>query len=119
MPEELKPCPDRMRFRKKVAAPAGSEELKPELLPCPLTWCESSLVGIFDLRQDWVAECLTCHVRVVRPTRAEAIAAWNNRPVSELERLARQVIAARVGVGLSNMLDHLAAFFAEQLKGKV
>lgn len=44
---------------------------------------------------------------------AEAVAKWNARPPSELERLAREVIAARGGVGLSNMLDHLAAFFAE------
>lgn len=80
MPEELKPC---------------------ECASC--RFCEQSCTGIRTNSKGskfWVV-CGNTACGVEGPFRnseAEAIAAWNTRPVSELERLAREVIEARCAV---------------------
>ena len=105
-----------------------------ELKPCPVPWCRS--VSIRVLRGQavrWWLECQTCGCRSQRrDTEAAAIAEWNSRPQSDIERLAREVVPLWVKLAgssvfapiyeanhdaLTKALDYLAAAIKEQDRG--
>lgn len=71
-----------------------AKELKLKLLPCPVPWCNKTLqpsVQQYPINKHVLCpSCLTKGPSSLYES--EAIAAWNSRPVSELERLAREVI---------------------------
>lgn len=106
-----------------------------ELKPCPLKiigWHEeeSTSVERTTVGNLYLVYCDVCGAESpAKSTEAEAILAWNTRPVSELERLAREVLESywsdpdnRGGYPTPEMQDRitaLAAYFAEpSQKGK-
>ena len=57
------------------------------LLPCPNQWCEKSDPGLRRsfVGRFWKVSCDTCNiVSTLKPSQAEAIAAWNLRPTAAL-----------------------------------
>lgn len=115
---------------------------KPELLPCPFCGGEAKIV---DLPEEYniggvAVECQkcrassTCCFPVKDDPKPHVIAAWNTRPVSELERLAREVVESRCEVEstkiyssarvvanrkAANAFGALVAFLGPSQKGKV
>lgn len=96
------------------------EKLKPELLPCDFCAHDTSrlpmsipIVQSVD-HETVCVQCRWCGSRgPLKRTEDEAIAAWNNRPVSELERLAREVAKALGSESFAPAVNALAAFLTE------
>lgn len=95
-----------------------------QLKPCPVPDCKGTpflLNAIFTA--DARIRCTGCGCTTKRyDTWSDAIAAWNNRPDFELERLAREVVKSRcnrntlrdVAEELSDALGALAAYLDKE-----
>lgn len=105
---------------------------KPELLPCPKHWCRGVGEAGWQLSPtQHMVKCSVC--KCATPyfaTKEEASDVWNTRPVSELERLAREVAkqyrldsVSEMTAELSDPIDEMALYFERfagpSQKGKV
>lgn len=73
-----------------------------ELAPCPVPWCNeaeqlSFIVSYWSGRA--CVECLSCKARgPFKPTKAEAIAAWNSRPPTDRASIRAEAFEEAVRV---------------------
>src|SRR5580698_9478151 len=80
-----------------------------ELAKCPVLWCTpsghpNSILILEASRHGFRGHCCDCGLSTPYfSTREEAIAAWNSRPVSEIERLAREVAMTYTGMAANGM----------------